>query len=130
MFEGRSIKLLSYNIETLLAEKMQTILARSIANTRLRDYYDVFMLIENVEFSWDTLSEAFTATCKKRDTHFSADQIVDELELIGQDERLASEWTRFKSKNSFVDDYDWKTMVDSIKIAYDSLLESIERREL
>lgn len=42
MFEDRSISVLSYNLETLLAEKMQTILARGLANTRMRDFYDVY----------------------------------------------------------------------------------------
>lgn len=41
MFEDRTISLLSYNTETLLAEKMQTIIARSLANTRMREFYDV-----------------------------------------------------------------------------------------
>ena len=39
MFEDRSISVLSYNLETLLAEKMQTILARGLANTRMRDFF-------------------------------------------------------------------------------------------
>ena len=41
MFEDRTISLLSYNTETLLAEKMQTIIARGLANTKMRDFYDV-----------------------------------------------------------------------------------------
>lgn len=44
MFEDRIIKLMTYNTETLLAEKMQTILARGIANTRLRDFHDVLKI--------------------------------------------------------------------------------------
>ncbi|MCR5475619.1 MAG: rhomboid family intramembrane serine protease [Lachnospiraceae bacterium] len=59
MFEDRSIKLLSYNTETLLAEKTQTILARGIANTRLRDYYDVYMIADKAEFDMDVLRQAF-----------------------------------------------------------------------
>ena len=44
MFEDRTISLLTYNLETLIAEKTQTILARGIANTRMRDFYDVYEL--------------------------------------------------------------------------------------
>lgn len=44
MLEDRSIPLLSYNLETLLAEKLETIIARSTANTRMRDFYDVYLL--------------------------------------------------------------------------------------
>lgn len=47
MFEERTIELLTYNIETLLAEKVQAIFSRGIANTRMRDYYDVYMIVKN-----------------------------------------------------------------------------------
>ena len=52
MFEDRTISLLTYNVETLLAEKIQTILARGIANTRLRDFYDVYEIINYVRPEW------------------------------------------------------------------------------
>lgn len=48
MFENRTIYLLTYNVETLLAEKMQTILARGIANTRMRDFYDIYEITKEV----------------------------------------------------------------------------------
>ena len=50
MFEDRSISVLSYNLETLLAEKMQTILARGLANTRMRDFYDVYEIMGCIHF--------------------------------------------------------------------------------
>ena len=51
MFEGRAILLNTYNIETLLAEKTQTIISRGLANTRMRDFYDLFEITGNKEFS-------------------------------------------------------------------------------
>lgn len=71
MFEERTIILLTYNLETLLAEKIQTILARGIANTRMRDFYDVYEIMtkRNDKVNMKTLIEAFNATCKKRKTH-------------------------------------------------------------
>ena len=47
MFEDRTISVLSYNLETLLAEKMQTILARGLANTRMRDFYDIYEIMNS-----------------------------------------------------------------------------------
>ena len=44
VFEQESIKIWSYNLETLLAEKLQTVLARTVANTRMRDFYDIHIL--------------------------------------------------------------------------------------
>ena len=51
MFEGRAILLNTYNIETLLAEKAQTIISRGLANTRMRDFYDLYEISGNKEFS-------------------------------------------------------------------------------
>ena len=44
LFDDRSIRLWSYNLETILAEKLQTILARGVLNTRMRDFYDIYIL--------------------------------------------------------------------------------------
>ncbi len=54
MFENRTIYLLTYNVETLLAEKMQTILARGIANTRMRDFYDIYEITKKENMSCQT----------------------------------------------------------------------------
>ena len=56
MFENRTIYLLTYNVETLLAEKMQTILARGIANTRMRDFYDIYILWTTQQKNFDKKS--------------------------------------------------------------------------
>ncbi len=108
MFEDRTIKLMTYNTETLLAEKMQTILARGIANTRLRDFYDVYMITTNLEFSWNTLAEAFEATCQKRGTMFSAEKTDSILKLIAADTTLKGNWERFRNKNEFAKELEWK----------------------
>ncbi|MBU4690084.1 nucleotidyl transferase AbiEii/AbiGii toxin family protein, partial [Mycoplasma zalophidermidis] len=53
MFEDRYISLLTYNIETLLAEKLETMIARSTANTRMRDFYDIFLITGGKRlFNW------------------------------------------------------------------------------
>ena len=84
MFEDRTIPLLAYNVETLLAEKIQTILARGIANTRLRDFYDVYeiMKICAVKVDKELLLKAFHATCQKRETLFSREEILETLTMI------------------------------------------------
>lgn len=66
MLEERSIFLWSYNLETILVEKLQTILSRGVLNTRMRDYYDISMLLSLYKDEIDTnvLKQAFKATCK------------------------------------------------------------------
>lgn len=110
MFENRTIPLLAYNVETLLAEKMQTILARGIANTRMRDFYDVYEIIkkEQKKIDMQILYAAFQATCQKRVTLFSGDEIKYILTKISEDENLAQMWERFRKKNYFVGELQWE----------------------
>ena len=65
IIEDRSIDLWAYNLETLLAEKLETIMVRAEANTRMRDFYDIHVLIQQdtVTVDRDTLKAAFYATC-------------------------------------------------------------------
>lgn len=58
MLKDRSIPLLSYNLETLLAEKLETIIARSTANTRMRDFYDVYLLSKTQYIDMQNLKSA------------------------------------------------------------------------
>ena len=75
LLEERSIQLWSYNLETILAEKIQTILSRNILNTRMRDFYDVTTLFNHYKDSinYENLASAFNKTCIKRETLFLLD---------------------------------------------------------
>lgn len=116
MFEERTISLLSYNTETLLAEKLQTIISRGIANTRMRDFYDVCGIAKmNADkIDYDTLKEAFRATCKKRETIFSKEEIEDTLLKIKSDEPLDQLWKQFRKKNFFVGDLQWEEVLQEV----------------
>lgn len=114
MFEDRTIKLNTYNIETLLAEKSQTIINRGIANTRMRDFYDIYELYKHTTFSWDTAKEAFAATCKKRDTIFISDKIEAELDQISQNKGLKNQWEMFRKKNFFVGNLDYADLIAEV----------------
>lgn len=68
MLEDRSIDVLAYNLETVLAEKLETVISRGDQNTRPRDYYDIYILTKlfdkNIDFA--VLRDAIFATAKKR----------------------------------------------------------------
>ncbi len=116
MFEDRTIPLLTYNAETLLAEKIQTIIARGIANTRLRDYYDVHEIMKICASRVDKgiLLQAFSATCKKRETMFSKEEMSETFTMIEKDAEMAKMWERFRKKNYFVGDLEWKEVLNSV----------------
>ena len=68
MFEDRTISILAYNLETILAEKFETIITRGVANTRMRDFYDIYILTTTQKFNNDIFKEALRKTAKNRDT--------------------------------------------------------------
>lgn len=115
LFEDRRIFLFTYNTETLLAEKLQTIINRGLANTRMRDYYDLCGIAEQEKYDCNTLRDAFIATCEKRETLFSDEKIVNEIALIAEDSEMKKRWEYFRSKNFFVGELEWETVMDSIK---------------
>lgn len=116
MFEDRTIPLLTYNIETLLAEKIQTILARGIANTRLRDFYDIYEVMKICADRVDKgiLLQAFCATCNKRETIFSKEEILETLTIIEKDTGMAWMWEQFRKRNYFVSDLEWKDVLNGV----------------
>ncbi len=125
MFEDRSISLLTYNLETLLAEKLQTILSRGLANTRLRDFYDVYELANKYKTDVDpsTMKQAFTATCRKRNTKFEKAEAEEILSAIQTDKGLADMWNRYKEKNYYVENLAWETILQKVTAAVKNVFE-------
>ena len=117
MFEERTILLNTYNIETLLAEKAQTVISRGLANTRMRDFYDLYEITGNKEFSWSIASDAFKATCRKRKTEFSNERIGDELKNITDSKELETLWNNFRKKNYFVGEIEYQAMIQPVSDA-------------
>lgn len=116
MFEERSIELMTYTPETLLAEKIQTILARGITTTRMRDYYDVYEIVvgNKVSIDKEVLAEAFTATCMKRKTIFGSEQIEKIVNEISADEELLNLWDLYKNDNFYVGDIKWTVVCKAV----------------
>ena len=119
LFEERSILLNTYNIETLMAEKSQTIISRGLANTRMRDFYDLYEIIQKLNFSWDIYRQAFFSTCTKRKTSFSKERVEAELINISSSMKMKEMWNKFKSKNYYVDDIEYSIILKNI---YDTII--------
>ena len=114
LFEERDIYLNTYNIETLLAEKTQTIISRGLANTRMRDFYDLYEIAQKLEFSWDTYQQAFESTCKKRETIFSKEKVDTELKNLSESIEMEKMWNQFKNKNCFVENIQYCEVIKTI----------------
>ena len=70
LFDEEPISIITYNYETIIAEKFEAIISRNIDNTRMKDYYDLFMLIKlkRKEINPETLRKAITNTAQNRNT--------------------------------------------------------------
>ena len=117
LLEDRSIKLWSYNLETILAEKLQTVLARGILNTRMRDFYDIRMLVDTYEDKVNkaVLKDAFAATCKKRGTDNLQEQAEEIIKIIEADEQLQVLWRAYQKKYSYAADIDYASVIRGVR---------------
>jgi predicted nucleotidyltransferase component of viral defense system len=96
LFEDRSIEILAYNLETVLAEKFETIISRGIFNTRARDFYDIYILINLQEknINKDDFKNALTSTATKRKT----------LEEIKGDKTIQGIWKAYTKRFVYAND--------------------------
>lgn len=117
LLEDRSISLWSYNLETILAEKLQTVLARGILNTRMRDFYDIRMLLDTYEDKVDkaVLKDAFAATCKKRGTDHLQEQAEEIIKIIEANEQLQVLWRAYQKKYSYAADIDYASVISGVR---------------
>ncbi|NPV27418.1 MAG: nucleotidyl transferase AbiEii/AbiGii toxin family protein [Firmicutes bacterium] len=121
LFENRSISILAYNLETVLAEKLETILSRSTTSTRMRDYYDVYILttLRTQDINWDLFSEAFKNTAEKRGSYNRLLETGhDNMGEIEQSQVLAELWSRYQQKNSYAADLTWIQAIASVRMIY------------
>ena len=124
LFDDRSIDIVAYNLENVLAEKLETILSRGIANTRSRDFYDVYVL---TKFRWnsidfDSLREAFLSTLKRRNTVGAINDVNSILLEIEKHPDINRLWNNYRKKYSYANDISFEETIKSIKKLLDILL--------
>ena len=116
VLENRKIELWAYNVETLLAEKLETVMARAEANTRMRDFYDVYVLtqMEMIDINPEHLKKAFIATCRSRGSETLILEFDEILNTIINSPEMQSSWDNYKSDNPYVGELLWEDAVRSI----------------
>ena len=117
LFDNEIINIMTYNFETILAEKFETIISRNIDNTRMKDYYDLYMF---VNLKWDdinkdTLRKAIINTAKNRKTLDYIDNASKYIELISDDSRLKSLWNSYKSNYDYAKNIEFEDTIYAIK---------------
>ena len=129
MFEDRSLQIMSYNLETLLAEKLETIMYRGTSNTRMRDFYDIYMLTgkPGIAINDTTLYRAFLATSNTRRTTGFIPQFAAILESVESNGEIQKIWNKFCKDNDYVLEHDWHKIMASVKIMENRLEQQRER---
>ena len=115
MLEERSIDIWAYNLETVLAEKLETVVSRATTNTRMRDFYDLHMLSQlyGQTIVPADLGAALIATARRRNTEKYLADAVDAFDEIEMDANMVKLWGAYQKKFSYALDVSWGTVLDS-----------------
>lgn len=106
MFDERVIRVMAYPVETVMAEKLETVISRGVANTRPRDYYDVYKLWMTRGETIDTavLIRALGATCEKRGSAEAMRRYGEVMDEVLADGQMAARWNAYTKNYSYARD--------------------------
>ncbi len=116
MFEEKSVLVKAYTLETIIAEKYETVIRRNIGNTRARDFYDLFILlkIKRDEVRWNVLKEAVLATSEKRG---STEEITEYKEIVDEmreNQFLKRIWEKYQEENTYSEGIRFTEALDTV----------------
>ena len=115
MFEDRTIPIMTYPIETVLAEKLETVISRSITNTRMRDFYDIHILLKSQNINADILALALERTAKKRGNFNLLENAESVLKIVKSDEDMKRLWNIYQKKFKHAGEYTWDEVIHSVR---------------
>lgn len=115
LFDEGTIEVWAYNIETVLAEKVETILQRGEINTRPRDFYDIYVLVNTQEFDKTVFAKALERTVKHRNTSNIFNDINNRIETIETSEVLKERWIKYSKNYPYAEDIAYENTVDALR---------------
>ena len=123
IFENKKIYIDTYNIETILAEKIETILRRGKYNARMKDYYDVYFFLTKLknEINLEIFKQALNNTLRKREAFNYYNDYKQILNGLTNDERINNYWNTYKKKNKYAENIEFKDIVKILKEFLDSI---------
>ena len=103
MFENRSVSITAYNLETILSEKIETIISRGNLNTRMRDFYDVYILLKLQEdnINYEVLGIALSQTAKKRGSINVIKNYKEIVEAIQVSSTMIDRWKNYQISSTY-----------------------------
>ncbi len=123
IFENKKIYIDTYNIETILAEKIETILRRGKYNTRMKDYYDIYFFLTKLKNDIDLniFKQALNNTLRRREAFKYYNDYKQILDLLSKDNRIANYWNNYAKKNKYAENIEFKEIIEVLREFLDSI---------
>lgn len=116
LLEDREIPVLAYNLETVMAEKLETVVSRGDQNTRPRDYYDIYILAKmqykNIETEY--LRAALDATSKKRGSSEILKKYKNIIDIVRNSDVMIKQWRTYQRDFEYVTDISFDEVCDAV----------------
>ena len=126
LMEDRSISILAYNLETILAEKLETVVSRGDQNTRPRDYYDIYVLLKlrSNDISMGDLLAAVTATCQKRGTAEIMKNYRAIMDQVSSSPVMNDQWRKYQAEFSYAANIAFRETCVTVQTVMDEINKS------
>lgn len=123
ILENENISLYTYNYETIIAEKLETVLKRNTANSRMKDYYDLYYF---TAYKWNdiditTLKTAIDITFKHRNSQEYLEKFKTIISNILEDESLIARWDKYRKEHEYSKDIKFENIIRAIEKIYNVL---------
>ena len=124
-FDDKIYEIYSYNIETILAEKIQTIYQRGVFNTRSKDFYDVYILfhLKKKEIDYKKLGVACRNTFKHRSNKFNVVDILNVLGTLKGENDMLKYWSNYQDRFRYAKNISFHEVIDTIAELMMNLIE-------
>ena len=123
IFEDKKINIMAYTIETIIAEKFESIISKNITTTRAKDFYDLYMLIDNHKDEIDNgiLKRAVINTFNKRNTTYDINLFRETLEILESSDTLKNVFMDYQSKLVYPQKVEYKKTIEALNLIIDIL---------
>ena len=123
IFEDKKINIMAYTIETIIAEKFESIISKNITTTRAKDFYDLYMLIDNHKDEIDNgvLKRTVINTFNKRNTTYDINLFRETLEILESSDTLKNVFMDYQSKLVYPQKVEYKKTIEALNLIIDIL---------
>lgn len=126
LLEDRNISVLAYNLETIMAEKLETVISRGDQNTRPRDYYDIYILtkLQYSNIEPNALKAALEATTEKRGSSEVVKAYRKIMDTVRNSEIMQKQWNNYQKDFEYATDIAFVDACDAVVQLVDSIIEN------